>query len=90
MDGKVKKWADMHIKYFEGQIKDEILKRFREMGYNIECKILIAADYGVPQNRRRVIFVGSIYNDNYEYPVPSNTDATLSSSFIDKIFLSSS
>ena len=23
MDGKVKKWADMHIKYFEGQIKDE-------------------------------------------------------------------
>lgn len=23
MDGKVKKWAEMHIQYFEGQIKDE-------------------------------------------------------------------
>ena len=25
---------------YKGQIKDEILRRFRDMGYNIECKIL--------------------------------------------------
>lgn len=43
---------------YQGQIKDEILKRFRKMGYNIECKILIAADYGVPQMRKRLIFMG--------------------------------
>ena len=43
---------------YEGQIKDEILKRFRKMGYNIECKILCAADYGVPQIRKRLIFMG--------------------------------
>lgn len=43
---------------YEGQIKDEILKRFRNMGYNIECKILCAADYGVPQMRNRLIFMG--------------------------------
>lgn len=43
---------------YEGQIKDEILKRFRKMGYNIECKMLCAADYGVPQIRKRLIFMG--------------------------------
>ena len=41
-----------------GQIKDEILRRFTNIGYNIECKILCAADYGVPQMRKRLIFMG--------------------------------
>lgn len=43
---------------YDGQIKEEILKRFRKMGYNIEYKILCAADYGVPQMRKRLIFMG--------------------------------
>lgn len=43
---------------YNGEIKDEILKRFRKMGYNVECKILCAADYGVPQIRKRLIFMG--------------------------------
>lgn len=43
---------------YDGQIKEEILRRFRKMGYNIECKILCAADYGVPQMRKRLIFMG--------------------------------
>ena len=43
---------------YQGQIKDEILRRFRSMGYNVECKILTAADYGVPQMRKRLVFMG--------------------------------
>lgn len=43
---------------YEGQIKEEILRRFKKMGYNIECQILCAADYGVPQIRKRLIFMG--------------------------------
>ena len=43
---------------YEGQIKDEILRRFDAMGYNIACKILKACDYGVPQMRKRLIFMG--------------------------------
>ena len=43
---------------YDGQVKDEVLKRFRNIGYNVECKILLAADYGVPQMRKRLIFMG--------------------------------
>lgn len=43
---------------YNGQVKDEILRRFTAMGYNVDCKILCAADYGVPQVRRRLIFMG--------------------------------
>lgn len=43
---------------YDGQIKDEILRRFRSMGYNVDCKILTAADYGVPQIRKRLVFLG--------------------------------
>lgn len=37
---------------YKGQVKDEVLKRFRKMGYNIDCRILKACDYGVPQMRK--------------------------------------
>ena len=43
---------------YGGQIKEEILRRFRNMGYNVESKILCAADFGVPQMRKRLIFMG--------------------------------
>lgn len=46
------------VALFGGQIKDSIIEKFTKMGYNIQYKILCAADYGVPQSRKRVVFVG--------------------------------
>lgn len=43
---------------YNGEIHAEIIKRFRALGYNVESKILCAANYGVPQMRRRLIFMG--------------------------------
>ena len=43
---------------YKGQVKEEVLRRFRLMGYNVDCKILCAADYGVPQIRKRLVFMG--------------------------------
>lgn len=52
---------------FGGQIKDSIIEKFTEMGYEIKYKILCAADYGVPQSRKRVVFVGSRIGE-FTYP----------------------
>ena len=52
---------------FGGQIKDSIIEKFTEMGYQIQYKILCEADYGVPQNRKRVVFVG-IKKGEFVYP----------------------
>ena len=42
---------------YKGEVKDEILKRFKKLGYNIDCRVLCAADYGVPQIRKRLVFI---------------------------------
>ena len=42
-----------------GFFKQEIADIFHEIGYNISCAVLNAADYGVPQNRHRAFIVGN-------------------------------
>ena len=53
---------------FNGEVKDNIIRIFSEMGYAVTYRILCAADYGVPQNRKRVVFVGVKGKNIFEYP----------------------
>lgn len=55
------------VSLFGGQIKDNIIKRLTDLGYIVRYKILCSADYGVPQTRRRVVFVG-LKNKAFDYP----------------------
>lgn len=51
---------------------NEIVQALREAGYRVEYQILNAFDFGVPQQRKRVIFVG-IRNDiqqEFSFPLP--------------------
>ena len=59
------------VSLFGGEVKNNILKLFEEMGYSVKYKILCSADYGVPQGRKRVVFVG-VKNGmtEFEYPEP--------------------
>ncbi|MCL2456299.1 MAG: DNA cytosine methyltransferase, partial [Defluviitaleaceae bacterium] len=43
---------------YKGEIKDEVIRRFDALGYNVKPYVLCAADYGVPQMRKRLIFMG--------------------------------
>ena len=52
----------------KGETRNEILSDFEELGYKVECQILNSADYGVPQLRKRVIFIGTSTNQNIEFP----------------------
>lgn len=58
-----------------GKFKDDIIQRFSDLGYNIEYKILNAADYGVPQNRHRVFFVG-VKNKEFNFPIAKDYKVT--------------
>lgn len=43
-----------------GEIAETIIKVFRDdLGYNTEVRVLRAVDYGVPQIRRRAVFIGN-------------------------------
>ena len=42
----------------DGKIVDAIIEAFHHCGYKVKLKLLNAADYGVPQDRERVIIVG--------------------------------
>ncbi len=67
------------IEYPDGSVTPDLLKsELNEIGYHtLKPRILNAADYGVPQRRNRVIFIG--YRDGMkapEYPMPTHTPET--------------
>ena len=52
----------------QGRIKDQIVKDFESLGYKVHYRILLASDYGVPQNRKRVFFVGVPSGLSFSFP----------------------
>jgi DNA (cytosine-5)-methyltransferase 1 len=64
------------IEYPDGSVTPDILRsELNEIGYHtLEPRILNAADYGVPQRRNRIVFIG--YRDGVKepsYPEPTVT-----------------
>lgn len=55
----------------DGVVKRAIVADFEELGYKVVNKVLLASDYGVPQNRRRAIFVGLFNGEEFVYPQPT-------------------
>lgn len=43
----------------KGKVIEMILNDFRQLGYEVDYKLLNAVDYGVPQSRERVIIIGN-------------------------------
>ncbi len=63
----------------KGEVIKTIIEEFTnagECGYNVACKVLKASDYGVPQNRERVILIGfrKDLNIKPQHPEPYNQD----------------
>lgn len=50
-----------------------ILGEFDRLGYSVGYRLLNAADYGVPQNRQRIIFIGSREGRNVAFPKPTHS-----------------
>ncbi|WP_442761489.1 DNA cytosine methyltransferase [Pseudolactococcus chungangensis] len=60
---------------YKGAVKQQIINTFEDMGYAVSVtdRPLLAADYGVPQFRKRMFFVGFLKDlgyDYFEFPKP--------------------
>jgi len=64
----------------KGLVKDEIIKEFENIGYKVTYKILLASDYGVPQNRKRVFFIGLLNGKNdFSFPLTTHSEVKITS-----------
>lgn len=55
----------------KGDLLKTIISLFESLSYTVQCKVLNAADYGVPQIRERVIIWGTKLGKNFNYPEPT-------------------
>lgn len=71
---------DKQLKYFigenvkgllsmqNGKVIEMIVNDFKSLGYNVNYKLLKASEYGVPQNRERVVIIGNRIGLNNPFP----------------------
>jgi DNA (cytosine-5)-methyltransferase 1 len=58
---------------FAGEYLKLILQDFKEIGYNVQYRILDATAFGLAQHRRRIFFVGIRLPSTYTFQWPSPT-----------------
>ncbi len=63
----------------------KIVSAFKRIGYNVTYQLMDAQDYGVPQERKRIVIVG--YHEkmgkHFEFPEPVNKKLTLKDTISD-------
>lgn len=69
---KLKK-LDKNVSQFRISVPEKITNNFNKIGYKVEFKLLNSADFGVPQRRERVIFIGVDNNTNHKINYPIET-----------------
>lgn len=69
------------LSLYNGSGKKRIFRDFESLGYKMSVKVLYAPDYGIPQIRKRAIFVGVLDGvKEFEYPKPIlNEDSYITS-----------
>ena len=55
----------------DGKVVRLILREFENLGYSVTARIMFAPHYGVPQERWRLILLGSVYGD-VPHPEPTH------------------
>lgn len=73
---------DRELRHLRGQtsslrerVTDQIAQAFAAIGYDVQYRVLNAADFGVPQRRERVVFVGAAEGIVPRFPEPTHAEA---------------
>ena len=56
----------------KGKVIQMIVDDFKSLGYKVDYKLLKASDYGVPQNRERVVIIGNRLGLENKFPKPTH------------------
>lgn len=56
----------------KGKVFEMIKKDFKKLGYNVDARLLNAAEYGIPQARERVVIIGNRIGVENPYPKPTH------------------
>lgn len=72
-----------------GYFKQEIAEIFQGIGYEVNCAVLNAADYGVPQNRHRAFIVGNKISVDFVFPVLKKQKVSIWEAISDLNYLNS-
>lgn len=73
----------------QSYFKKEIEALFEKFGYHLETGVLNAADYGVPQNRRRAVIIGKLNQPAPLLPKPLGKQVTIWDAISDLAYLDS-
>jgi len=68
--------------------KKEIYSLFGDLGYHLDSKVLNAADFGVPQNRKRAFILGKL-NGSIYLPTGKSSSVTVKEAISDLAYLQS-
>jgi DNA (cytosine-5)-methyltransferase 1 len=55
-----------------GGVFEQLLERLQALGYVPKWKVILAADYGVPQMRERVFIISTLKSYEFEFPLPTH------------------
>ena len=69
---------------YGGKVYDLLLKELDKIGYNVFSGVLDAANYGLPQNRKRTIVIGIEKGKSFSFPKITHN---LKESFFEKKYL---
>ena len=56
----------------DGQILKRVQQRLGQLGYGVRCEVVKAADFGVPQMRKRLVMLGIRGRTHIEFPEPTH------------------
>lgn len=66
-----------------GFFKNEIIRAFNNLGYEVDVDILTASDFGVPQNRKRAFFLGKKGTEKLLLPKTNGKKTTVGDAIYD-------
>lgn len=68
----------------QGNTINVMLHNLYKLGYTVNYKILNASDFGVPQNRQRIIFIGNLKGFAFDFNTLKKTPVSSMLPFLDK------